>query len=572
MINRILYSVILMWYLLLANTTFAYTRQDTLRGSNGIGRYWWDVLHYDLSVKIDTANRTLEGVNYITLRVNQIPTSDSLQLDLQEPMTLDFVEWNNQKINFIHDGNVWWIRHAFHNWQVDSIYTIYVEYHGKPVEARNPPWDGGFIWTKDSMGKPWIAVACQGLGASSWWPCKDAQWDEPDNGMNISIEVNKGMQIVSNGRKKSTEKESPDPGYDYSEWEVVNPINSYGATFYIGDYVGWHDTMMGEKGRLDLNYYALSYNEAKAHKQFSVVKPMLHCFENWMGPYPFYEDGYKIVEAPYLGMEHQSATAYGNAYKMGYMGRDRSNSGVGSLFDFIIVHESGHEWFGNSITAKDIADNWLHEGFTTYTEALFAECSFGKDKAFEYTKGEWANIKNDKPIIGNYGVNDDGSSDKYDKGSAVVHMLRMILNNDEAFRNLLRILNVEYYHKTVSSSEIERLMAYYINTGEHKLNVKPGTNKPIYKPNTFQKNYNFKPFFDQYLRTNKVPEIEWYIKDKELFFRFTNTVDGFTLPLRVNGGKRDEEIFPTNNWQNISWKKGGYNVTFSNDFLITSKP
>ncbi|HRO43990.1 MAG TPA: M1 family aminopeptidase, partial [Flavipsychrobacter sp.] len=288
--------------------------------------------------------------------------------------------------------------------------------------------------------------------------------------------------------------------------------------------------------------HGLRYNEEKARRQFAVTKDMLHCFEYWMGPYPFYEDGYKLVEAPYLGMEHQSAVAYGNEYKMGYRGLDRSGTGVGLLFDFIIIHESGHEWFGNNITAQDIADNWLHEGFTTYTEALFVECAFGKEKAYEYTRGQWKNIRNDRNVIGNYGVNDDGSSDKYDKGSAVVHMIRTIMNDDEKFRQLLRGLNKDFYHKIVTSAEVEA----YINKFA---------------------NYNFTPLFNQYLRTTDIPQFDYYIKKKELFFRFKNVVDGFTLPLTITGEDETTTIYPTSEWQSIKWK-GGYGFEMSKNFLM----
>lgn len=540
------YITVLMWYLLMANTTFAYTRQDTLRGSNGTGRNWWDVQHYDLSIKIDTATKEITGINYITLKVLSEPVSDSLQLDLQEPMILDEVVYNDLLVNFIHEGNVYWVRGAFRDWKVDSTYTLYVEFHGKPRQAKNPPWDGGFIWTHDSTGNPWIAVACQGLGASAWWPCKDAQWDEPDKGAMLTVEVNKGLEVVGNGREVHIH-DTAETGYEYKAWEVKNPINTYDLTFYIGDYVHWHDTLMGEQGTLDLNYYVLRENLAKARKQFSIVKPMLHCFESWMGPYPFYEDGYKLVEAPYLGMEHQSAVAYGNKYQQGYLGRDRSNTGVGMLFDFIIVHESGHEWFGNSVTAKDIADNWIHEGITTYAEALFVECLEGKEKAFDYTRGEWKNIKNDKAVIGDYGVNDDGSDDKYDKGSAVMHMIRTMMHDDNKFKAMLRSISDKYYHKTVTSAKLEKYIIDY--TG-----------------------LDLKMFFDQYLRSDDIPELEWYIKDNELFYRFNNVLTGFTLPIEVTGGRRKEKIFPKADWQSVSWKRGGYNVSFSNDFLIRPKP
>ena len=556
-----------MWCLLFASTTFAFdttshskfTRQDTLRGSNGRGRSWWDVQHYSLSFSIDTATKSIKGSNTILAKIIDTP-ADSLQLDLQEPLELDSIIMNGNKLTFSREGNVWWIKYPFSNLSVNDSIELQVFYHGKPRIAKLPPWDGGFIWTKDKNGNPWIAVACQGLGASSWWPCKDYQGDEPDEGMNFSIEELKlgDASVVSNGRGEMTyfschvgsnDDYTTEKSYIF---RISNPINTYDLTFYIGHYSSWSfdfeeysDTIMGEKGKLDLSFYALRYNEKKARKHFEVTKQMLHCFEYWMGPYPFYEDGYKLVEAPYLGMEHQSAIGYGNEYKMGYRGSDRSGSGVGMLFDFIIVHESGHEWFGNSITAQDIADNWIHEGFTTYTEALFAECAFGKEKAFQYTIGEWKNIRNDKNVIGPYGVNEDGSTDRYDKGSAVIHMIRMIMNDDEKFRQLLRGLNKDFYHKIVTSAQIEQ----YINE--------------------FAK-YNFTPLFNQYLRTTKIPKLEWYIKDKQLYFRFTDVVEEFSLPIEIKAGKKKETIHPTVDWQNIKWKEG-FGIEFSENFLIQIK-
>jgi aminopeptidase N len=330
-----------------------------------------------------------------------------------------------------------------------------------------------------------------------------------------------------------------------SGWEVKNPINSYDVTFYIGDYVHWHDTLMGEKGQLDLDFYALRYNEEKARKQFAVVKEMIHCFEYWMGPYPFYEDGYKLVEAPYLGMEHQSAIAYGNQYRMGYMGFDRSMTGFGNTFDYIIVHESGHEWFGNSITAKDEADNWIHEGITTYSESLFAECHLGKEKALKYCIGAWRNIENDHPVQANYGVNEEGPGDIYEKGAAMMHMIRMLTNDDEKFRLMLRGLSSEYYHKTVTTAEVEGYIAAH--TG-----------------------LDLKAFFNQYLRTATLPEIEYSIKDGQLNYRFDNAVEGFTIPVKVNGGESAAVIKPTAQWQHIKWD-GGYNIKFQKDVLIKVK-
>lgn len=537
--------VTLLWYLLPANTTLAYTRQDTLKGSNGNGRQWWDVQEYYLYVSFDTSNKSISGMNIITLTSTDM-AGDSMQIDLQQPMILDSAVYEHQKLKIAREGDIYWLLTDFSKWDVSQSHKLILYYHGTPPEAKLPPWQGGFIWTTDSTGAPWISVACQGLGASSWWPCKDYQGDEPDSGMTLNFYVPYGLVTISNG-KFTDRQESPDSSASLWVWRVKEPINTYNATFYIGNYAGWPDTMKGEQGILDLGFFPLKYNEAKGKEQFAVVKDMIRCFEYWMGPYPFYKDGYKIVEAPFLGMEHQSAIAYGNQYKMGYKGTDRSGTGNGLLFDFIIVHESGHEWFGNNITAEDVADNWIHEGFTTYSEVLFLECKENKEKAYEYARGIWKNILNNRPVIGEYGVRDEGSPDKYDKGAAVVHMIRVIMNDDEEFRDLLRGLNKRFYHSTVTSAQVEQ---YIMDRIGLKLDA----------------------FFDQYLRTKDIPVLEWYIKKKQLYYRFTNTVEGFNLPITVTGGKRAENITVTNEWQKQDWKKGGYNVKFSKDFLITPKP
>lgn len=553
-----------------AATAQQFTRQDTLRGSNGPGRSWWDVQHYALSVDFDFPDKSIKGTNLITFVVTAAP-HDSLQLDLQELMFLDRVDWiykRNSKnvvagdeffreLETMKDGNVFWVKVPAGTWEKGDTIMLQASYHGRPRAAVRPPWDGGFSWTKDSNGLPWVAVSCQGLGASCWWPCKDDQGDEPDAGMDLFFGYPDSLMLVTNGRYDATSKmvthyekeifqgqaQAPVAVLHKTEragWHLRNPINLYNVTFYIGDYVHWSDTLTGEKGRLDLDFYALRENEAKARQHFAVTKQMLHCFEHWFGPYPFYEDGYKLVEAPYLGMEHQSAVAYGNKYKMGYLGSDRSGSGVGMAFDYIIIHESGHEWFGNNITAKDQADNWIHEGFTTYSETIFAECLLGKDKARAYNLGEWNNIGNDRPMIGPYGVNQEGH-DIYDKGSAMLHMMRTLLDNDEKFRQMLRGLNQEFYHRTVTTAQVETYISR--STG-----------------------YDFQPFFDQYLRTTQIPELQWYRKDKKLYYRFANTVPGFSLILKVGNGQKEKTIRVGREWEHITWKGNGIN--FQKDFLI----
>lgn len=554
--------------LLSANALFAFNRQDTLRGSNGRGRDWWDVQHYKLEFYIDTANRSIGGTTTIEFKITDANISDSMQIDLQEPMELSEVNFEgNKKVNFVREGNVYWIIGFKEILPRYEDYEIKLSFKGKPRQAVNPPWDGGFIWTKDSLSNPWISVACQGLGASSWWPCKDFQGDEPDRGMEVHETrfYYRSSKFISNGKNikngeiiGAVDRDNCNIFWDtVNNWKVKNPINIYNATFYLGDYVSFTDQHRPNSQTLKyqqyhtkiryktlyLNYFVLRYHENQAREHFKQVNQMLEAFEYWFGPYPFYEDGYKIVEAPFLGMEHQSAIAYGNEYKMGYRDKDRSGTGVGLLFDFIIVHESGHEWFGNSITAADIADNWIHEGFTTYSETLFTEYWFGKEKAFEYTRGEWKNIANDRPVIGNYGVNDAGSGDKYDKGSALVHTIRLLMNNDEQFRAMLHKMNDTFYHKQITTKQMEDFIIGFSGL-------------------------QLQPIFDQYLRTTMIPELECVKKHRTFRFRFKNIVAGFELPLNYSMDGKFYNHTVGADWEELKLPDASTNVHFQEDFLI----
>jgi hypothetical protein len=491
----------------------AFTHADTLRGSLNENRDWWDVLRYDITVKPDFEKKQIEGLTKVTFKSKESinfssPNNDlrsevmasnkkdaiKLQIDLQEPLIIDSV-FEIQKIykgltkspitnerklvpiksecEFEQKGNIAML-YFYHSFKKDNLTEVEIYYHGKPIEAKTPPWDGGWIWKKDKNGNPWMSVAVQGLGASAWYPCKDYQGDEPDNGASLTMIVPDTLVAISNGRLTTKQPISNTKHQTTYAWEVKNPINNYCIVPYIGKYVNFTDTLMGEKGKLDLSYWVLDYNLDKAKEQFKQVKPMLRAFEYWFGPYPFYEDSYKLIDAPHLGMEHQSAVAYGNQYKNGYLGMDRSNSGWGKKWDFIIIHESGHEWFANNITTKDIADMWVHESFTTYSETLFTEYYYGIQAGNEYNYGQRRNIRNDGLIIAPYGVNKEGSGDMYDKGSNMIHSIRHAMNDDKKFRAILRGLNKTFWHKTVTTKEIED---YIIK----------------------QAGFNFQKVFDQYL-------------------------------------------------------------------------
>ena len=510
-----------------------FSRADTLRGSITPQRAWWDVTSYNLHVQVNPDDSTFSGFNTITYKV--LKPDSLMQIDLQAPMTIDSVVQDKMPLTFTRDGNAWFIKMPPTLTKGKSN-QLTVFYSGKPRRAKNAPWDGGVVWTKDEKGRPWIATACQGLGASIWWPNKDTQSDEPEN-MTINVTVPAGLVDVSNGRLKKTTANAD--GTRTFVWQVKSPINNYDVALNIGNYIEMKDTFSGEGGKLDLGFWVLDYNEDKAREHFKVVKPMLKCFEYWFGKYPFYKDSYKLVEAPFLGMEHQSAVAYGNNFQMGYKGTDLSGTGWGLKWDFLIVHESGHEWFGNSITSKDLADMWIHESFTNYSEVLFTECEYGRKAASEYVQGIRKNIRNDVPIIAPYGVNAEGSGDMYYKGSNMIHNIRQIMGNDEAFRQMLRGLNKTFYHQTVTTKEIEEYMSQAVGMNLDKI-------------------------FDQYLRHTTIPTLEYRFSGQQLQYRWVTDVKDFNMPVRVklsdNGYKL---IYPGTLWHSS-------NITLANikDFRV----
>jgi aminopeptidase N len=482
--------------------TLSFTRQDTLRGSITPERVWWDLIYYHLDIVVNPSDSTISGTNTVTYKV--VKQSGRMQIDLQEPMKLTSATIDNRQLKYTREGNVYWIEIG-EKQVTGKIYSLVLSYGGRPKVSTRPPWVGGITWKLDRNGLPFIASACQGDGASLWWPCKDHMYDEPDS-MLISVNVPDNLMDVSNGRLRSVEiKANKTKTYN---WFVSNPISNYGVNINIGDYVHFSEVFKGEKGDLDCDYYVLKDNLEKAKEQFRQVPMMLKAFEHWFGPYPFYEDSYKLVEAPYLGMEHQSSVTYGNGFKNGYLGTDLSRTGWGLKFDFIIVHESGHEWFANSITYKDIADMWVHESFTNYSENLYVEYYYGKEAGSEYVIGSRRNIKNDRPVVGIYDVNNEGSGDMYYKGGNMLHTLRQIINDDEKWRGILRGMNGDFYHQVVTGEQIENY-----------LSEKTGL--------------NLTSIFDQYLRDKRLPDFEYYMRDDTLVYRYNNCLEGFDMPLKI---------------------------------------
>jgi aminopeptidase N len=517
-----------------------FTKQDTLRGSITPERAWWKLTSYDLDIKVDPEERIIAGKNIISYTV--LTAYNVMQIDLQSPMKLTKAMQNGKELEMVHDGNAHFItlRDAQ---KVGALNEISVYYSGKPRPAKNAPWDGGISWKKDKNGKHFIASSCQGLGASVWWPNKDHMYQEASN-MHMRVNVPSDLMNISNGRLVKTEPLSD--GTTTYHWFVNNPINNYGVNINIGDYVYFGEQYAGEKGVLDMDYYVLRDDLEKAKEHFTDAPKMMKAFEHWFGPYPFYEDSFKLVQVPYLGMEHQSSVTYGNQFKKGYLGNDLSGTGWGLKFDFIIIHEAGHEWFANNVTYKDAADMWIHEGFTAYSENLFIDYYYGKEASAAYVIGTRSNIQNDKPIIGTYDVNKQGSGDMYYKGANLLHTLRQIINDDDKWRSILRGLNADFYHQTVTTKQIEE----YIS-----LNAK----------------IDLSAVFNQYLRDVRIPVLEYKVVGKKLTYKWNNVVADFKMPVRLFVDGKELWLIPTTTAQEVTLKSDKAAVETDVQFYVGYK-
>lgn len=517
-------SIVLLISIFVLNLGFSqenFTRKDSLHGGLRLERTCFDVLRYDLNIKINPEQKSIVGYNDITFKVN-VKKTNKIQLDLFENMQVDSIVLDSKKLTYKREFAAVFIN--FENFILKGTEkTIRFYYSGNPQIAKHAPWDGGFVFEKDNNNKDFIGVAVQGTGASLWFPCKDSQTDEPDFGTTIKVAVPNGLMDVSNGRLVNSQDIGN--GYTRWDWEVKNPINNYDITVNIGDYVHFGENYKG----LDLDFYVLRENEAKAKLQFEQVKPMMDCFQSKFGEYPFKEDGYKLVETSYLGMEHQSAVSYGNKYANGYLGRDLSGTGIGMLFDFIIIHESGHEWFGNSITSKDVADMWIHEGFTCYTESVFLECNYGLEKSQIYINGLKKNVQNDKPIIGKYGVNNEGSGDMYYKGALMLNTIRNVVNDDMKWWKIILNYSQSFKHKIIDT---ETVMSFF--------NKETGL--------------NLTPIFNQYLRYKDIPVFEIKINKKKLQYRWQTNITNFEMPIDINYKGEKIRLKPTNSWQVSDFK------------------
>lgn len=497
------------------------TKADSLRGSITPERTWWDLKHYTLKVKIDPKEKTIAGSNQIRFQVLS-EKEDRMQIDLQEPMQIDSVIYDNRLLEFERDQAIHYVTFPkeirFKEQQMDSI-KIY--FSGIPIQAVTPPWDGGIVWEEDNLGNAFAASAVQGIGASAWWPTKEHSYDKPEEGVDLYYTTDKEYTVIGNGRLISAASDGEKRTW---HWQVKNPINNYNISFNLGKYVLIEDSYDGLNGKLDLSFYPLMQDEEKARKHFAQVKDMLEAMEHWFGPYPFYEDGYKLTQAPFVGMEHQSNVAWGNGFQQGYTGSDMTKTGYGLTFDFMIVHESIHEWFGNSLTHKDIADMWLHEGFTTYGEGLYVEYFYGKDAGQAYTRGTRWRIANEKPIQGEYGIHDQPSSDIYFKGANMLLTLRQIIDNDVLWREILQELQKKFGHNVVDSKMVEQEIARLANK-------------------------NLDSFFDVNLRQPQIPTFEWKLKNKKIYYRYKEVPEDFKMPIRISINEEVVWLKPTTKWK-----------------------
>jgi len=535
--------------LLLINSLFLFsqehTRKDSLRGNLTSLRSCYDVTFYDLFVMVDEKELSLKR-SYNIIYFSVVSDFNKIQIDLAENMQIVRIEFEGEELEFSREFDA-----VFVNFprvlKKGAQANIKVWYGGYPREAVNAPWDGGFSWETDKNRNPWIGVSCQGLGASVWWPCKDHQSDEPDS-MRITCMARSPLKIIANGDLRSDTSvwnQYLNSWVNVREWFVSYPINNYNVSLNIGDYEHFSENYTTENDTLRMDYYVLHDNLEKAKEHFKQVKPMMECFESYFGKYPFWNDGYALVETPYLGMEHQSAIAYGNDFLPGYHGNTSHIDGLD--FDFIIVHESGHEWWGNSITTNDIADMWVHEGFCTYSEVLYVECMHGYDAMLSYVNNQKRSVRNDKPVIGPYHVNKEGSSDMYYKGSLMLHTLRSLIEDDVLWLEIIKGIVNEFKHQTIDGQEI----ISYINEKAGK---------------------DFTEFFNQYLKNKEIPEFQYKFqkegRNTTLLYRW-KAIPNFDMPILINTGSKDFWIYP-----NIEWKEQDlgsfdkYNFKVRNDLFF----
>jgi aminopeptidase N len=487
-----------------------YTRKDSLRGALRPERNCFDVTFYNLKLKIDPRKKSIAGSNDISFRV--VTPTRRIQIDLFGIYKIETITWNDKPLTYNWEYNALFIDFP-QELSAGTIQTIRVMYSGKPPKAPNPPWDGGFVWKKDDKGNYWCGAACERFGASSWWPCKDHPSDEPDSSL-LTFIVPSGYDLISNGRLRK--KETVDENFTSHSWFVANPINSYNVTFYLGKFLHFSDTMINQKGKYPLDYYVLPDHYEDAQKTFSQVKDVLKFYDQAFSDFPFMKDKYSLIESPYEGMEHQSAIAYGNEYNK--LAKDQMY--LNKKYDYIIVHESAHEWWGNSVSARDMADIWIQEGFATYAEMMFIEHKFGYKEYLKEMKREMERIFNIWPVVQNYDVNENAfaSNDCYMKGATILHNLRCSMENDSLFFRIIKDFCVKNEKKVVTTTDFISMVNEY--TGK-----------------------DYTSFFKKYLYDKNLPVLKYSYKrqgnDIVLKYQWDEVDKDFTMPfgIALNKGK-----------------------------------
>ena len=489
------------------------TRLDMLRGAYGPFRANNDLLYYHLTIRVDPAKKFIRGRN--TIRFRMIEDATRIQIDLTDQLDIDKILFGTTALKYARDNGAVFIDFP-ETLRAGETYSIDFDYSGHPPEVGR---FGAFTFKTDPAGHTWINTACEGTGASIWWPDKD-QWRDEVESMDISVEIPSGLTDVSNG--KFVAQTDLGDGYTRWDWHVSYPINNYDVSLNIGNYAHWSEKF----GDLPLDYYALPADVDKAKKQFAQVPGMIEAFQHYFGPYPFERDGYKLIEVPYLGMEHQSAVAYGNGFQNGYLGRDWTGVGISLKFDFIIIHESGHEWFGNAVSAADSSDMWIHEGWTTYLEGLYVEYRWGKADAIRYLNGIKPKIYNLRPIVAERGVNADPTQDQYFKGGLMLNTLRSVIDDDAKWFALIHNFYQQFQYRTIMTEDV--VAFFNQNSG-----------------------MNLTPIFNQYLRHASIPRLELLFGATPgmVMYKWAADEDEFAMPVRVGTPENWQTIHPTTQWQ-----------------------
>ena len=502
------------------------TRADILRGAYGEDRANNDLLYYHLDIRVDPEKKFISGKN--TIRFKMLKDGNRIQLDLNPSLNIDKILLGTTELKYERELGAVFVNFP-ETMRAGRTVSIDFYYSGTPVTTGR---FGGFTFDKDPQGRTWIYTACEGIGASIWWPNKDQWRDEVEN-MEISVAIPNGLTDVSNG--KFMGKTDLGDGYTRWDWFVHYPINNYDVSINVGNYVEFSDKL----GDLPLDFYVLPEDFDKAKNQFAQAKGMIEAYQHYFGEYPFKKDGYKLVEVPYSGMEHQTAVTYGNHFANGYLERDWTGVGISPKFDFIIIHESGHEWFGNAITAADPSDMWIHEGWTTYLESLYVEYRWGKDDGIKYNNGYKSKVQNKRPIIGQHDVNAEPPQDMYFKGTLFIATLRSVVNDDAKWFKILHEFFQHFKYKNIMTEDV---VAYF--------NEKTGM--------------NLTPIFNQYLRHTAIPtlELKFNDADKTVSYRWQVDEPAFAMPVRVGSKDNWQIIQATTEWKTMptTLKKDDFDV------------